>query len=156
MTHTPADKDFELHAQIRADSHFVRNLPLCELRLMNDTRFRWLLLIPRLTNVSEVTDLSGENQQLLMQEISAASASLKTLTECKRINIAAFGNIVPQLHIHIIARHLNDPTWPGSAIGFGTREPASHAHLELFAAEICAVMIDEETGQADSGSAFLS
>ena len=113
---------FFLDARIEADTINVAKLALCQIRLMNDCRFPWLVLVPQRRDATEIFDLKQEDQSICYQEISLISRMLKQATGCDKINIAAFGNMVPQLHIHIVARNQTDPAWPDSAIGFGTRE----------------------------------
>lgn len=123
---------FLLNPRLKADTAAVTELALSSVRLMRDGRFLWLVLIPRKTGVSEIFDLSPSDQQILMKEISITARLLKAYAQCDKINIAAFGNMVPQLHIHVIARFTADPAWPGSAIGHGApmpREPSIEAQI---------------------------
>lgn len=118
---------FILDPRLKADSVEIARLALSSVRLMRDGRFLWLILVPRKTGVSEIFDLDGEDQALLMREIAVTARLLKIYAQCDKINIASFGNMVPQLHIHIIARFKADPAWPHSAIGAGppmARSPA--------------------------------
>ena len=108
---------FTLHKQLEADTFKVCDLKLCRLLLMNDQAYPWVILVPREENISEITDLSSKNQQLLMEEISQISNVLQIITSAEKMNIAALGNVVPQLHIHIIARFKNDPSWPAPIWG---------------------------------------
>ncbi|MCI5045747.1 MAG: HIT family protein [Aquisalinus sp.] len=117
-----ADK-FLLDPQIDADTFEIGALGLCRVRLMNDSRFVWLVLVPQRPSVVEIFDLSQEERDLCFDEIALVSRALKQQTGCDKINIAAFGNMVPQLHIHIISRLRKDAAWPGSAIGFAARVP---------------------------------
>ncbi|CAO5680783.1 MAG: hypothetical protein HEEMFOPI_01790 [Holosporales bacterium] len=110
-------EDFILAPALEQSTHFICDLALCRLLLNDDSRFPWLILVPKINNVTEIFDLSSEQQHLLMTEISAVSALLKFYTEADKINVAAFGNITRQLHIHIIARFETDAYWPQSVIG---------------------------------------
>lgn len=110
-------EDFVLAPALEKSTHFICDLDLCRLLLNNDSRFPWLILVPKINNVTEIFDLLSEQQHLLMTEISAVSALLKFCTEADKINVAAFGNITRQLHIHIIARFETDAYWPQSVIG---------------------------------------
>ena len=103
---------FELHSQLKKDTILVKNLSLCQLLLMNNYLYPWFILVPKKPNLVEIIDLSIEEQDDLMREISAVSKALKVLFKPDKINIAALGNMVPQLHIHIIARFKNDKTFP--------------------------------------------
>lgn len=111
---------FTLDTRLKADTTAITKLALCTVRLMRDGRFLWLVLVPERSGISELFDLSREDQALLMKEISISARLLKAYAACDKINIAMFGNMVSQLHVHIIARFEADPAWPGSAIGFGT------------------------------------
>ena len=114
---------FELHPRLSADTFLVGDLILSRVLLMNDARFPWLMLVPRRPNVAEATDLPMAERSILMEEIASVSTALKTMTEAHRINIAALGNAVAQLHVHVIARFTSDPAWPAPVWGHGTREP---------------------------------
>ncbi|MCI5047749.1 MAG: HIT domain-containing protein [Aquisalinus sp.] len=116
---------FLLDPQIEADTIEIGALGLCRVRLMNDSRFPWLVLVPQRPEVTEIFDLSEEDRDLCFKEITLVSRALKQQTGCDKINIAAFGNMVAQLHIHIIARFRDDPAWPGSAIGLAGGAPYS-------------------------------
>lgn len=115
MTNTP----FALDARLEADSLPITRLALCEVRLMNNARFPWLLLVPTQSDLREFTDLSAEDQTLLMQEITHCSRVLQEITGAEKMNIGALGNMVPQLHIHIIARFAADAAWPNPVWGTG-------------------------------------
>jgi diadenosine tetraphosphate (Ap4A) HIT family hydrolase len=80
--------------------------------LTNDANYPWLILVPRRAGSVELIDLAEQDRQQLMAEIAQASAALKALTECEKLNVAAIGNIVPQLHVHVVARRHSDPAWP--------------------------------------------
>ena len=105
---------FKLYPRRDSDTFPLTFLPLCEVRLKRGTAGNpWLILVPQRSGLVEIHDLSLEDRRSLMDEITRASAALKTVTGCEKINVAAFGNMVPQLHIHIIARFANDQWWPG-------------------------------------------
>lgn len=110
---------FILDPRLQADSIPVAMLDLCELRLMNNARFPWLLLVPRQAGLREITDLSEADQVLLMREISHASRVLQQLSGAHKMNIGALGNIVAQLHVHVIARFEGDAAWPAPVWGTG-------------------------------------
>ncbi len=123
---------FLLDPRLKADTTPIAELTLSTVRLMRDGRFLWLVLIPRKTGISEIFDLSPDDQQVLTKEISITARLLKAYAQCDKINIASFGNMVPQLHVHVIARFTADPAWPGSAIGHGApmpREPSIEAQI---------------------------
>jgi diadenosine tetraphosphate (Ap4A) HIT family hydrolase len=102
---------WSLHPQLHADTVPVCDLALSQLLAMNDANFPWLILVPRRVGASEIIDLGAE-QSVLMDEISRVSRALKDETRCDKLNVAAIGNMVPQLHIHIVARRKDDAAWP--------------------------------------------
>lgn len=104
--------DFTLHPQILKDTLEVGDLPLSHLRLMNDTTYPWLLLMPRRHGASEIIDLDEADRVQLMREIALVSTVLKAHTHCDKLNVASLGNAVPQLHVHVIARFHGDAAWP--------------------------------------------
>ena len=104
--------DFLLHERLAADTVEVMRWPLCRVLLMNDAAYPWLILVPARPGISEVFELSATDQHLLMDETSTAAAALHRLFAADKMNIGALGNVVPQLHVHVIARHRTDPAWP--------------------------------------------
>jgi diadenosine tetraphosphate (Ap4A) HIT family hydrolase len=114
---------FELDARLEADSVSLMWLGLCELRLMNDQRWPWLLLIPQRPGIEELHDLTPLDQAMLTFETNMVAQGLKRATGCTKINSGALGNIVRQLHVHVVARTEGDPGWPGPVWGFGPRVP---------------------------------
>lgn len=112
---------FKPHPQLEADSLHVIRLHFCEVRLMNNQHFPWLILIPAQEDLHEITDLTQEEQHKLMDEISMASALLQGMTQAKKMNIAALGNQVPQLHVHVIARFEDDEAWPNPVWGTASK-----------------------------------
>ncbi|MNV47386.1 HIT domain protein [compost metagenome] len=111
--------DFELDTRLAADSVLIADGPLSQIRLMNDDRFPWVVLVPRVAGASEWIDLDGGQQRLLLAEINQISQHLKQKPNVTKINIGALGNIVRQLHIHLIGRHEGDAAWPGPVWGSG-------------------------------------
>ena len=105
---------FELDPRLKEDSVQLLDWPLCEVRFRNQKLFPWVMLIPRVESVSEIFDLSVENQHQLMQEISRASTLLARYFQADKMNVAAIGNVVPQLHVHVVARFRADAAWPAS------------------------------------------
>jgi len=101
-----------LHPQLRADTAFVCDLPLSRLVAMNDANFPWLILVPRRPGASELFDLLGADRASLANELALVSRALKEATRCDKLNVAAIGNVVPQLHINIVARTRHDALWP--------------------------------------------
>jgi diadenosine tetraphosphate (Ap4A) HIT family hydrolase len=102
---------WSLHPQLQADTVPVCDLALSRLLAMNDANFPWLILVPRRVGVSEIFDL-GDEQAVLTDELALVSRALKDETRCDKLNVAAIGNMVPQLHIHVVARRKDDAVWP--------------------------------------------
>jgi diadenosine tetraphosphate (Ap4A) HIT family hydrolase len=115
-------------------------LGLCELRIMNDKRWPWLLLIPQRPGVEEIHDLTPLDQAMLTFEANLTAQALKKITACTKINTAALGNIVRQLHVHVVARTEGDAAWPGPVWGHGPREPYERDDLGRFAEAIRAAL----------------
>ena len=101
-----------LDPRIESDSTYILDLELCEVRLNHNAAFPWILLIPKDEGISEIIDLAPSNQPLLMSEIVLASQVMQRLFQPTKLNIASLGNIVPQLHVHIVARYDTDKAWP--------------------------------------------
>jgi diadenosine tetraphosphate (Ap4A) HIT family hydrolase len=114
---------FELNGRLSGDSELIVTLGLCQLRLMDDRRWPWLILVPQRPGIEESFELKPLDQALLTFETNLAAEALKKVTDATKVNVGALGNIVRQLHVHVIARHENDANWPGPVWGFGTREP---------------------------------
>lgn len=114
---------FEIDPKIKADTLHVGHLPHCDLLLMNDDRWPWLVLVPRIGNAVEWHDVSASQRHGIDNEVSQVAKMLKSVTACEKINIASIGNIVRQLHIHVIARNTGDPNWPGPVWGYGVCQP---------------------------------
>ena len=94
------------------DSHLITNLKLCNICLINNAKFPWIILIPKRKNINDISELNSKDQMLLMKEIVHCSKLMKKIFKTKKINVEKIGNVVPQLHIHIIARTIKDSTWP--------------------------------------------
>ena len=94
------------------DSHFISELKLCSIRLIDNSKFPWIILIPNRKNVTDISELKLKDQMLLMKEIVHCSKLMKKIFKTKKLNIEKIGNIVSQLHIHIIARSIKDNSWP--------------------------------------------
>jgi len=112
MLRVPSPADWELDPLIARDTVPVGDMPLCRVLLIKDANYPWLLLVPRRDKAVEMVDLDTIEQAQLMTEIAHASRTLKTLTSCDKINVAALGNVVAQLHVHVIARSRGDAAWP--------------------------------------------
>ena len=131
-----SETGWSLHPQLSADTAFVYDLPLSRLLAMNDANFPWLILVPRRPGASELFDCLGADQAALANEIALASRALKDATRCDKLNVAAIGNVVPQLHIHIVARTRNDALWPKPIWGAAAPRPYDPAALERFVTAI--------------------
>ena len=126
---------FSLDPRLDADTLPVKQLGLCEVRLMNDARFPWLILVPRRAGLREVHELSRADRARLFEEIAEASRVLAARGAFK-VNTGALGNIVAQLHVHVVARDPSDAAWPGPVWGAGTRVPYGPGAGEALAAEL--------------------
>ncbi|KQQ56394.1 diadenosine tetraphosphate hydrolase [Rhizobium sp. Leaf311] len=114
---------FQLDERLARDSVLITKLGLCQLRLQNDSRWPWLVLVPQRAKMSELFDLTPLDQAVLTFETNQVASALKELTGATKINVGALGNIVRQLHIHVIARSEGDDCWPGPIWGQGTPVP---------------------------------
>lgn len=111
---------FSLHPQLERDTFFVSDMDLCRVLLMNNSLFPWLILVPRVDGAREITDLCEARQRhTLMDEIALASQVMKNFFSADKLNVAALGNQVPQLHVHVIARFVSDSAWPQPVWGNG-------------------------------------
>jgi len=106
------ESSWSLHPQLAVDTVPVGDLPLSRVLLANDANYPWLILVPRQAGLVELIDLEENAQVRLLGEIAAAARALRSVTECEKLNIAALGNQVPQLHVHVIARRHSDAAWP--------------------------------------------
>lgn len=127
-----ATAGFELDPRIDRDTEPLMWLGLCELRVLDDCRWPWLMLVPQRPGAVEIHDLTPLDQTMLVFEADMVAKALKSVTGCHKINTGALGNVVPQLHLHIIARNEGDPNWPGPVWGFGQREPYRREDLHRF------------------------
>ena len=122
---------FAIDPRLAADTHAIGALPFSELLLMDDARFPWVILVPRIAGARELIDLDEGDQRLLLGEIDHVARALETLLHPDKLNIAALGNVVPQLHVHVIARFTSDAAWPnpvwgrGERVAYGERERAA-------------------------------
>lgn len=121
---------FVLDPRLEADSVFVADGPLSQVRLVNDARFPWLLLVPRVHGASEWIELDGAAQRLLLAEVHRAGSLLKREPGVEKLNIGALGNIVRQLHVHLVGRRQGDAAWPGPVWGAGTPRPMDPDELQ--------------------------
>lgn len=114
---------FTLDPTLARDTAFVCALPRCDVLLMDDSRFAWLVLVPRLPGLVELFDLEPADMTAVMREVATAGRVLKSVAGATKVNIGALGNIVRQLHIHVVARRESDVAWPGPVWGHGERSP---------------------------------
>jgi diadenosine tetraphosphate (Ap4A) HIT family hydrolase len=130
---------FTLHPRLLADAAIIADWPLSSVLLMNDKRFPWIVLVPRREGLIELFDLDDSSRITLMSEIARAGSKLKSWAKnhggCDKINIGIIGNLVPQLHIHVVARKKNDSAWPGTVWGSGQSLPYGTGDLSRLAAE---------------------
>ncbi len=117
------NENFKLHNQLERDTFMIKSLDLCDVLLMNDSRYPWLILVPRLADCEELFHLTQNQQQNLMAEITFSAEKLSGLFKPDKVNIGMLGNKVRQLHIHVIARFEDDATWPNPVWGVGEAQP---------------------------------
>ncbi len=114
---------FKLDPRLNADTVLLAAWELSDVLLMDDARYPWIILVPRQAGMRELTDLDSKSQHALLGEINRAARALQQLLRPDKINIAALGNIVSQLHVHVVARFANDAAWPQPVWGHGARTP---------------------------------
>jgi diadenosine tetraphosphate (Ap4A) HIT family hydrolase len=123
---------FALDPRLEADTIPIGDLALSCVLLLNDARFPWFVLVPRRPGATEITDLGEDDSAALLREVRVAVGVMLKLSKPDKVNFGALGNIVPQLHIHVVGRFRSDPAWPGPVWGFGTRTPyPDHAATAL-------------------------
>ena len=121
---------FNIHKQLLADCEQLGNLDLCSVLLMRDARFPWLILVPRINGLRDLHDLPANNREQAFTEIEVTSEALRSYTSADKINVAALGNMVPQLHIHVIGRRKDDAGWPGPVWSAGPATALKGAELQ--------------------------
>ena len=120
---------FELDPQLARDCISLSRLKLCEVLLMNDATYPWVILVPERAGVSEIYQLAPADRSQLMEESAFVAQAMAQAFAADKMNVAALGNVVPQLHIHHIARHKSDPAWPGPV--WGKTKPTPYTEAEL-------------------------
>jgi diadenosine tetraphosphate (Ap4A) HIT family hydrolase len=120
---------WHLHPQLAEHTHPLAHWSLCDVQLMDDAHHPWLILVPRVQDAVEIIDLGPQQQAMLMQEIDRASRALRATMKPDKLNVAALGNMVPQLHVHVIARFRDDIAWPRPVWGTATAQPYSPEQL---------------------------
>jgi diadenosine tetraphosphate (Ap4A) HIT family hydrolase len=123
------ESDWSLHPQLSQDTIDIGDLPLSKVLVIKDANYPWLMLVPRRPEKVEIIDLDEVEQAQLMTEVSRAAKALKEITKCDKLNIAALGNVVPQLHVHVIARRTGDAAWPRPV--WGVVPPLAHDAAEV-------------------------
>ena len=125
MARHAAPTSYALDPRLAADSHPLHALPLGELRLMDDANYPWLVLVPRVAGARELIDLDSAQRQQLTAEIDLGLRLLREVFRPHKLNVAALGNLVPQLHVHLVARFEHDPAWPAPVWGRVAARPYS-------------------------------
>ncbi|MGY2048064.1 HIT domain-containing protein [Methylobacterium sp. JK268] len=124
--------DFPLDPRLKADTLPLGDLPLSSVLLLDDARFPWFVLVPRRPDLAELTDLAAADAVALMEEIRIATRVMLDLAKPDKVNVGALGNVVAQLHVHVVGRFRSDPAWPGPVWGHGARTPyPPHAAAQL-------------------------
>ncbi len=129
---------FKLHPQLARDTIVVGDFPLCRLLLMNDLNYPWFILVPRRAGVKEIFEMAKADQLQLLRESSHLSETMQKVFQADKMNVAALGNMVQQLHIHHIARYKTDPAWPKPV--WGLHEPIPYSNRAL--QETCGNLVD--------------
>lgn len=131
---------YELHAQLKKDTHKIGEYELSDVLLMNDARYPWVILVPRRVNVRELHQLSDDEQQRLIHESSFTAKAMMQLFSAHKMNVAALGNIVEQLHLHHVARFTTDIAWPKPVWGIGDAEPYSEVAANVMLSQLRRVL----------------
>ncbi len=127
----PAEAAFELDPRLAADTQLVGDLEFSRVLLMDDVRFPWLILVPRRAGLRDLIDLPRQDQHRLLDETDRCARVLHTLQKPDKLNIATLGNIVAQLHVHVIARFVHDAAWPRPVWGVGDRKAHDAAEMDM-------------------------
>ncbi len=126
------DATWSLHPQLAKDTINIGDLPLSRVLVIKDANYPWMLLVPRREGAVEIINLDEVAQAQLMTEIARVCRALKEITKCDKLNVAALGNMVPQLHIHIIARRTSDAAWPRPVWGVAPALPHDAEEVQHF------------------------
>ena len=132
--------DLSLDQRLAADTIPIGDLALSSVLLMDDARFPWFILVPRRPGASELTDLSEEDAATIMSELRIATRVMLELAKPDKVNVGALGNVVAQLHVHVVGRFRSDPAWPGPVWGKGPAEPYAPDAAELLLARLRAAL----------------
>jgi diadenosine tetraphosphate (Ap4A) HIT family hydrolase len=133
---------FKLHPKLNEDCFEIGQFPLAKLLLMNDSNYPWLILVPQREGIREIHELADEDQWQLIRESSYLSEKLSSIFSAHKMNIAALGNIVPQLHIHHVVRYRDDPTWPGPVWGALPSRPYDVDEKEKIMGRLSSIVSD--------------
>ena len=133
-------ENWVLDPRLQQDTKPVKELEISSVRLMNDQRWPWLILVPRIANAEEFFDLRAGHRDGAMNEAAIVGQKLQTITSCEKINIAMIGNMVRQLHIHVVARNSGDANWPGPIWGYGKAQAYSDDHAVALVAHLKAIL----------------
>jgi len=134
--------NFQLHPRLKNDSIELGEFSLCKLLLINDSQYPWFVLVPKKTDITETFQLLEEDQQLLQQESSILAETLASLYKADKMNVAAIGNLVPQLHIHHVVRYKNDIAWPAPIWGKFDTVPYSSIQINKIKSQIIEALKD--------------
>ena len=127
---------FVLDSRLERDTYPILSIGLCALRLMDDRRWPWLILVPARSAIREIHELTPLDQAMLSFETALVAETFARITDCDKINSGALGNVVEQLHVHVVARKRGDENWPGPVWGHGTRVPYRAGEAEALIADI--------------------
>lgn len=144
---------FSLDDRLAADTVEIARWQLCRVLLMNDRTYPWLILVPQRDGIAEVHDLGRDDRLRLMDETAQAAELLQRFTKADKMNVAALGNMVRQLHVHVIARFTDDPAWPGPVWGVRPPVPYDEAELPHVVARLRDAITPPELGVAKADSA---
>ena len=131
---------FDLHPRLAADTRVVGDLPLCRVLLMDEARFPWLILVPRVPGLVELTELPDADAARLMDEARRAARALQAHCAPHKMNLGALGNLVPQFHLHVVARFREDARWPQPVWGAGPAEPYADADARARIDALCGLL----------------
>ncbi|MFD2264891.1 HIT domain-containing protein [Lacibacterium aquatile] len=127
---------FILDPRLDADTTLLGRMGICRVLLMNDARYPWLILVPERNGLADLIDLTPEDEAAVWKSVRAVSEALKSITSPVKLNVGALGNVVRQLHIHILARYESDEAWPGPVWGKGTARPYEEAARDALIAAL--------------------
>ena len=131
---------YALDPRLAADTIYVASLAVSELLIMDDARYPWVVLVPRVENARELHEMDGADGAAAWAEITAVSAAVGAWSGVAKVNMGALGNMVPQLHIHVVGRHDDDPAWPGPVWGHSPRVPYREGEADRFSAYLLSAL----------------